>query len=255
VDGVKRSSAGVSARSVSPRRISGAVHVAVAALAAACLSVGGHISAASVLQSLRSAPSKAHTFRAKVAAVVDGDTLHVTDVAGASFNIRLEGIDCPESGQPFGGVALRFTRAAAFDRDVEVRVVDKDWRGRLVARVFVDGEDLSLKLLRAGLAWHYTDYSHDTVLASAERDARQAKRGLWSEASAVPPWVWRREATARAASRGIDDQAGPFVANTSSRVFHAANCRNAHCQNCTVTFATTKAAIDAGYRPAGDCLR
>jgi micrococcal nuclease len=222
---------------------------------ASYLTLGAGTSTAIDPQSSRPAPSKAHAFRAKVAAVVDGDTIHVIDGSGIALNIRVEGIDCPESGQPYGGVARRFTRAAVFDRLVDLRVVDKDAHGRLVARVLVDGQDLSTQLLRAGLAWHYTDYSHDTVLASAEREARQAKRGLWSEVDAIPPWVWRRQATARNASRGPDNEKGPFIANTSSRVFHAANCRNAHCKNCTVTFVTAQAARDAGYRPAGDCLR
>jgi len=133
--------------------------------------------------------------------------------------------------------------------------MDNDRHGRLVARVLVDGQDLSAQLLRAGLAWHYTDYSHDAALAAAEREARQAKRGLWSEANAVPPWVWRRPTTAKNVSRGADHESGPVIANTSSRVFHAASCRNAHCQNCTVKFVTAQAAEAAGYRPAGDCLR
>lgn len=208
-----------------------------------------------VPQSTRAAKPAVQPFTAKVTAVVDGDTLRVVDDRGIEFTIRVDGIDCPESGQPFGGVALRFTRAQVFDRSVQVRIVDTDSRGRFVARVSADGQDLSTQLLRSGLAWHYTDYSHDAALAAAERDARQSKRGLWSEAAAVAPWVWRRQSAAKHASRGPDDEAGPFFANTSSRVFHAASCRNAHCKNCTVPFATAQAAKAAGYRPAGDCLR
>ena len=227
---------------------------AVLALAAA-LAATGAAPLASVPQSPRSAAKHATTFHARVASVVDGDTLRVIDGSGAALIVRVEGIDCPESGQPFGGVARRFMRAAAFDRDVDVRVVGRDAHKRLIARVSVGGQDLSTQLLRAGLAWHYTEYSHDAALAAAEKDARQAKRGLWSEPNAVPPWVWRRDAGAKHASRGPDAESGPFFANTSSRVFHAASCRNAHCKNCTETFATAQAAEAAGYRPAGDCLR
>jgi endonuclease YncB( thermonuclease family) len=206
-------------------------------------------------QSARAAKPAVQPFTARVTAVVDGDTIRVVDDRGIEFNIRVDGIDCPESGQPFGGVALRFTRAQVFDRSVQVRIVDTDSRGRYVARVSTDGQDLSTQLLRSGLAWHYTDYSKDAVLAAAERDARQSKRGLWSEATAVPPWVWRRQPSAARPARRVDRESGPFFANTSSRVFHAASCRNAHCKNCTVTFATAQAAEAAGYRPAGDCLR
>jgi micrococcal nuclease len=243
VDGVKWSSA----------RVSDGRFVLISV--AAYFAVIGGASSASAPQSAHSAPSNARTFTAKVTGVVDGDTLHVTDSGGDSLTIRVEGIDCPESGQPYGGVARRFTRAAVFDRVVDVRVMDSDRHGRLVARVLVEGQDLSTQLLHAGLAWHYTDYSHYAAFAAAEREARQAKRGLWSEANAVPPWVWRRDSAAKTVSRGPDNESGPFFANTSSRVFHAANCRNAHCKNCTVKFATAQAAEAAGYRPAGDCLR
>lgn len=227
---------------------------AVLALAAA-LVASSAAPFALVAQSPRSAAKHATTFRARVANVIDGDTLRVIDASGTESIVRVEGIDCPESGQPFGGVARRFVRAQAFDRDVDVRVVSRDAHHRLIARVSVNGQDLSTQLLRAGLAWHYTEYSHDAALAAAERDARQAKRGLWSESAAMPPWVWRRVARAKTASGAPDVESGPFFANTSSRVFHAASCRNAHCKNCTEKFPTAEAAEAAGYRPAGDCLK
>ena len=48
-----------------------------------------------------------------------------------------------------------------------------------VARVMVDNHDLSLELVRAGLAWHFVRYSSDRMLAQAEREARGATLGLW----------------------------------------------------------------------------
>lgn len=125
-----------------------------------------------------SAASKQRAFTAKVSSVVDGDTIRVVDERGVPLTIRVEGIDCPESGQPYGGVARRFTRAQVFDRSVQVHVVDKDQHGRIIARIFIDRSDLSIRLLQAGLAWHYTDYSHDPVLAAVEQEARNARRGL-----------------------------------------------------------------------------
>ena len=63
-----------------------------------------------------------------------------------------------------------------FGRDV--RVVGKTWDryGRLVARVIADGKDVSLELVRAGLAWHFLRYSSDAELAFAEREARSRPR-------------------------------------------------------------------------------
>ena len=78
-----------------------------------------------------------------------------------------------------------------------------DRYGRLVARVILpDGRDLSVELVKAGLAWHYKKYSDDEELARLEDEVRKAKRGLWSEPEPVPPWEWRKAyATKRRASR------------------------------------------------------
>jgi endonuclease YncB( thermonuclease family) len=194
-------------------------------------------------------------FSARVLSVLDGDTIRVRNKTGRELTVRLEGIDCPESGQPFGGKARNFTRVETFDQDVVVRPVTTDVHKRLVARVLKDGKDLSLELVKNGLAWHFTEFSRDPVLAGAEREARVAKRGLWSDPKPIPPWVWRRQPHAPPGiGSPIDDSAGPFYGNVSNRVFHAANCKNAHCKNCTVVFRTAKEAVAAGYRAAGDCL-
>jgi endonuclease YncB( thermonuclease family) len=204
-----------------------------------------------------SAPVAAQTtsFVARVVSVADGDTIKVRDARSGDLTVRVEGIDCPETGQPFGGVARRFTRVAVFDQVVTIRPVTRDRYGRIVARVIHDGKDLSVELLTNGLAWHFTEFSHDQLLAAAEREARVAKRGLWSVEKPVPPWTWRREARS-SINRPVapDRVSGPFRGNTSSHVFHAESCRNAHCKNCTATFETAEAALAAGYRPAGDCL-
>ena len=68
-----------------------------------------------------------------------------------------------------------------------------DRYGRLVAPVILpDGRDLSVELVKAGLAWHYKKYSDDEELARLEVEARKASRGLWSEPEPVPPWEWRK---------------------------------------------------------------
>jgi endonuclease YncB( thermonuclease family) len=124
--------------------------------------------------------------------VVDGDTIDVTRVNGEVVRVRLEGIDCPERNQPFSRAATAFTRQLVFEKAVKVAGTTWDQYGRLVARVSIGGEDVSVGLLQAGLAWHFLKYSSDRVLAGAESRARQDRRGLWSEASPVPPWVQRR---------------------------------------------------------------
>lgn len=188
------------------------------------------------------------SFEARVTHVVDGDTLEVTAKEGQLIRIRLDGVDSPEAGRPFSRVATNFVRSIAFDRTVVVRGTNVDRYNRLVARVLVGSSDVSLELVKAGLAWHFVCYSNDAQLADAERRARQARRGFWVDSPVRPPW----DCTSQRSAAGVP--VGPFKGNVSSRVYHAANCRHAACKNCTAEFKTQDEARAAGYRPAGDCL-
>lgn len=48
-----------------------------------------------------------------------------------------------------------------------------------------------------GMAWHYVKYASERpvaeskIYAAAEVAARAAKRGLWSDLNAIPPWELR----------------------------------------------------------------
>jgi hypothetical protein len=168
--------------------------------------------------------------------------------------IRLQGIDCPESGQPFSQVARNFTRQLAFDKTVAVKVFDVDRYGRLVARVVSDGMDLSLELVKAGLARHYTVFSFDPRLAEAEEHAKHERRGMWVNGDTPFPMRHGSAPATKATKGGVAAETdGPFVGNVRSRVYHAKTCRNARCQNCTSEFKTRAEAEAAGFRPAGDC--
>lgn len=37
----------------------------------------------------------------------------------------------------------------------------------------------------------YEQYNTDPVQPVLQNEARQQKRGLWSDADPVPPWIWR----------------------------------------------------------------
>ncbi|MEW5722286.1 MAG: thermonuclease family protein [Thermodesulfobacteriota bacterium] len=133
---------------------------------------------------------------ALVVLVHDGDTLEV-ETGGRRERVRLFGIDCPEKEQPFSREAREYARGRVEGRVVTLRIEDVDAYGRVVAWVVLpDGGTLNHELVGAGLAWHYTRYSHDPELARLEDEARRAGRGLWANPEAVPPWEfkhgWRR---------------------------------------------------------------
>jgi micrococcal nuclease len=138
----------------------------------------------------------AYGWSGRVCGVTDGDTISVLQ-DGRAVKIRLYGIDCPEKHQAYGKRAHRFTSDFAFGKDVEVRPVDRDRYGRLVAWVYVGARCLNEELLRAGFAWHFKRYSRDNHLAQLELQARTARSGLWRDPEPTPPWEFRKARNAK----------------------------------------------------------
>src|ERR1700730_10673810 len=103
-------------------------------------------------------------FTGKVVGISDGDTIRVMR-NGAPERIRLWGIDCPESKQPFGTRAKQFTGDVTFGQTVTVRVGDIDRYKRAEADILLpDGRNLNQELVRAGFAWWFERYArHETV--------------------------------------------------------------------------------------------
>src|SRR5437773_4234327 len=62
---------------------------------------------------------------------------------------------------------------------VSVTVKEPDRYRQLVARVIVDGKDVSAELVKAWLAWHFKTYSSDAELSGLETKAREARVGIW----------------------------------------------------------------------------
>ena len=144
---------------------------------------------------------------ATVVAVADGDTLTVLDPAGTQHKVRLSGIDAPERRQPYGQRSKQHLADLAHGRGVRVEWDKRDRYGRLVGRVLLPEcprpecpytRDAGLEQLRAGLAWHYTEYAKEQPFAErwryarVEREARARREGLWHEAAPTPPWDYRR---------------------------------------------------------------
>ena len=112
--------------------------------------------------------------------------------------VRLHGLDAPELDQIFwwrgeriacGMMALAALEALTAGIELRCRVVERDRHGRLVAKVFSpDGVDLGRRLVLAGWALAYRQYSTDYV--DAEAEARRARRGLW-RGTFAKPWEWR----------------------------------------------------------------
>ena len=129
----------------------------------------------------------------RVVGVHDGDTITGLDENKVQHKVRLDAIDAPELGQAFGQAAKKALSDKVFGKDVVVVPKTKDKYGRTIGHVMIDGRDVNLELLEEGLVWHYKHYDHNARLSRAEDDARAAKKGLWADGSAVPPWEWRKD--------------------------------------------------------------
>ena len=121
--------------------------------------------------------------------VVDGDTLLLKD----GRYVRLIGVDTPEtkkenhSVEPFGPEATQFTENFIRGKPVLFRLDHErlDQHGRTLAYVYVDGKMLNEELLRVGLARARTRFNYAESMKkkfrAAENEARQNRRGIWSQ--------------------------------------------------------------------------
>ena len=140
---------------------------------------------------------------ATVTRVIDGDTVEVTitgrvegpgagqAMVGRRYDVRLLGVDTPESVKPnapvecFGPEAS--TAAGALLEGQEVRLVDDveevDQYDRLLRYVYFGDEMANARLVANGYAHAYTyppNVRWSTLFVQLEREARDHNRALWS---------------------------------------------------------------------------
>ena len=133
----------------------------------------------------------AATFSGTCIRISDGDSIAVW-VHNKVVEIELDGIDCPEISQDFGKEAKNFASSKIFKKKVTVQIKSYDSLGRVVGRVLVDDKDLSLELVKEGLAWYDKQYGSDKILKKEQKKAKKSKKGLWSESNPVAPWIYRK---------------------------------------------------------------
>ena len=136
-------------------------------------------------------------FLATVIGISDGDTLTVLTHDKQQVKIRLAEIDAPERKQPFGTRSRQSLSDLCFGKLADVIPQAKDRYKRLVARIKCDGIDANTEQVSSGMAWVYPQYARDHNLYTAQDEARAAKRGLWSEPGAIPPWEFRKSRNVR----------------------------------------------------------
>ncbi|MDZ4811543.1 MAG: thermonuclease family protein [Pseudomonadota bacterium] len=145
--------------------------------------------------------TQARSLYGTVSKVTSGDLITLKHASG-SYQVRLYGVDAPDSGA-FSAEAKRMMVTLLQGRRIRVRVMTRNHNGEMVAQLFVYGQDVGVKLLKAGFALrvpnvHYkpTIKGQADGLVLAETEARRANRGLWLQ----PPTVTATDDDAAAAA-------------------------------------------------------
>lgn len=122
--------------------------------------------------------------------VVDGDTLKVL-INRQVETVRVIGIDTPETVDPrkavqcFGKEASAKMKSLVEGKNVELQknpAEERDKYDRLLRYIELNGQDIGAQMIRDGYAFSYKQYPHPRLeeYNRLEREAREAKRGLWS---------------------------------------------------------------------------
>jgi len=120
----------------------------------------------------------------KVTSIVDGDTFYMET---APERVRFPGIDTPERGRHCYQEAGYKLDELIGNKVVNAKCYKFDKYKRPVCRVFLDGQDVGLKMVELGYAWHAKAWAHEQhkderrQYAEAEYKAMQDGRGcLWA---------------------------------------------------------------------------
>ena len=139
----------------------------------------------------------------KCTRVTDGDTITVTQ-NGFKTTIRLVGIDAPEKsrkkhepGQPFSQTSTKYLAGMVLNKNVDIVSYGNDRYGRTLGVVYVDGKNVNLEMVKAGLAEVYRGKPakgfDNEPYQNAENEARRAGIGMWSLGDKyISPKDWRK---------------------------------------------------------------
>jgi endonuclease YncB( thermonuclease family) len=195
----------------------------------------------------------------KVINVHDGDTITVLDKDNKKTHIRLQGIDAPELKQEFGSVSQQNLSRLVMGKQVTIVWTKVDKYRRTVGTIMLDGRDINIEQVKAGLAWHFKKYEDEqkpedrVTYAAAEREARAAKLGLWIDPNPTAPGDWRVDV--KTARWGPPPLAGTIIGNTTSRKYHRPDCPGYRdmAEKNRVFFKSVAEAEAAGFKRAGNC--
>lgn len=123
----------------------------------------------------------AGTRGAVVTALADGDSFDIRwNDSGDSDELRLVGINAPESSACFGDAARGVLQVLTSDADLVVETVGRDEFGRGLANVWVGDVFVNARLVELGAALAQSEGgTHAALLVESQQRASTNKVGLW----------------------------------------------------------------------------
>lgn len=167
--------------------------------------------------------------------VFDGDSITVLETDGAQkqeYQVRLGHIDAPEPYQAFGSKAKQDLSSKIFGKEVRVVWREKDKYRRILGDVYLGKRFINGEMVSDGFAWHYKRYSKSKALGDCEKQAKEAKRGLWIDESPTPPWDFRHKNsdTTKLSQQPTEDSqessndSAPVYVTRSGKKYHRGSC-------------------------------
>jgi micrococcal nuclease len=136
-----------------------------------------------------------YNYHIEVISITDGDTfIGLTKEEKIKIKYRIYGIDAPEKKQDFGARSKDYLSELIAGKTVGIKTNSQDRYGRYIVWVFTpDGRDVSVEMLKAGMAWHYKEYDNSKLYEALEIQARKRHTGLWINNEPVAPWDFRKK--------------------------------------------------------------
>ena len=167
----------------------------------------------------------AETFQCKVVGITDGDTITCLTDQKKQVKVRLYQIDAPEGDQAYGQKVKQALSDMFYGHTVEVEKKGVDKYNKILGRFNISLEticffddkglvkdvvnhpnydelihgsclveqDFNLDMIKQGYAWYKPFDGENPEYQQAEQEAKAAKRGLWADKYAMPPWEWEKD--------------------------------------------------------------
>lgn len=136
------------------------------------------------------------TITGTVAKISDGDTIHVITPEKTKLRVRLYGIDAPETpktdqrtgrvnkpGQPCGEESWKALKGKIMGKQIRLDIIEIDQYKRMVGVIWIGNRNINLEMVQEGYAEAYVEHLKEPYRAQfvrMEKEARYARRGIWS---------------------------------------------------------------------------